>query len=453
MFSKIKISLIVILLALVASCGKNDGVAGKARVLFSSVVAGAQHTCATMADSRVTCWGFNGYGQLGLGHEDNVGDDETDFRRTDIYVNLGAGRTATQLSLGYWHTCALLDNSTVKCWGNNDWGQLGQGNFTHLGDDASEVGDGLPAVSLGTGRTAKAISVGADHSCAILDNDSLKCWGYNLDGQLGLGDTTFHGDNSNEMGDNLAVVNLGVGRTAKAVATGPLNTCAILDNNALKCWGDNSQGQLGQGNTTAVGTSAAGEIAALTAINLGTGRYAVSVTVGLYHACAILDNGALKCWGNGQQGQLGLGSTAVLGDGGGEMGDALTAVNLGTGRTAISVHAQNFSTCALLDNGTVKCWGYNVYGNLGQGSVAYLGDNGSEMGDNLSPVSLGTSRTATSLTTGQHHACVLLDNFFVKCWGQNQVAQLGLGDTINRGDDSGEMGDNLPAVNEQNLHN
>ena len=122
-------------------------------------------------------------------------------------VNLGTGRTATAISAGYEHTCALLDNASVKCWGRNDYGQLGIDNTNDIGDDSGEM-DVLPTVNLGTGRTATAIAAGLRHSCALLDNASVKCWGHNYYGQLGIGNTTHMGDGSGEMGDNLNAIDL-----------------------------------------------------------------------------------------------------------------------------------------------------------------------------------------------------------------------------------------------------
>jgi len=184
----------------------------------------------------------------------------------------------------------------------------------------------------------------------------------------------------------------------------------------------------------------------LAAIDLGSGRTATDITTGGEHTCALLDNASVKCWGSGGSGQLGYGNTNNIGDGSGEMGDNLTVVDLGTGRTATAISAGSSHTCALLDNSAVKCWGWYGFGSLGQGSTDNLGDGSSEMGDNLTAVDLGTGRTATAISVGQYHTCALLDNSAVKCWGWNSSGQLGQGITSSLGDASGEMGDNLPAI-------
>jgi alpha-tubulin suppressor-like RCC1 family protein len=187
------------------------------------------------------------YGQLGLGDATLRGDSSGQMGDALPTVNLGTGRTALAVAAGEQHTCALLDDGSVKCWGYNSYGQLGQGDTVTRGISASTIGDQLPPVALGTGRTAKSIAAGTYLTCAILDDDSLKCWGYNYQGGLGIGDTATRGDGANEMGNFLPAVSLGTGRTAKSVAIGSAHTCALLDNEVLKCWGSNSYGQLGLG--------------------------------------------------------------------------------------------------------------------------------------------------------------------------------------------------------------
>ncbi|MFM8529029.1 MAG: fibronectin type III domain-containing protein, partial [Ilumatobacteraceae bacterium] len=472
---------------------------------------GGTQTCALLDNDRVKCWGQNSAGQLGYGNIDLRGDQTSDMGDNLPFVDLGSGRTVTALSSGTSHICTILDNGRVKCWGFNSGGALGYGDTVARGDGSNEMGDNLPYVDLGTGRTAVAVSAGFLHSCAILDNGRGTCWGSNTNGELGYGDTVARGDGSTEMGDNLPYVDLGTGRTAVAVTAGELDTCAILDNGAVKCWGSNSSGQLGLGDTNDRGDGA-GEMATLPTVDLGTGRTAVQVSLGPGQTCAVLDNGTAKCWGKGSYGQLGYDSTNVRGDASGEMGNTLPTINLGAGRTARSISTGFEATCATLDdqtvkcwgrngagelgNGTkeggvfgdaaqgdnagemaalpvvdlgstydivaidafdrtrcglfasgrVKCWGNNNWGQLGLGDVASRGDGPGEMGDSLPFVDLGTGRTAKSIAVGERHACALLDNGTVKCWGYGLYGQLGLGDNNDRSDGPGEMGDNLPAV-------
>ena len=411
--------------------------------------AGTEHTCTILENSSVKCWGANTYGQLGLGDTNSRGDAGSEMGANLETVDLGTGRTAKAIAASWYGTCAILDNSSIKCWGRNNDGQLGLGDTNNRGDGADEMGDNLDTVDLGSGRTATAIAGGGEHYCAILDNASIKCWGWNNKGQLGIGSTDDRGDGADEMGDNLSPIDLGTGRTATAIAAGGYHSCAILDNAAVKCWGRNNRGQLGLGDMINRGDGDdMGDN--LNAVDLGTGRTAVSITAGALHTCALLDDYSVKCWGDSSYGQMGTGKTFNLGDGAGEMGDSLTAIDLGSGRTATAI-AASLATCAVLDNSSIKCWGANTFGQLGLGDTTMRGntvqgDGSSQMGDNLPSIDLGTGRTARGVITGNYHTCTIMDNSSIKCWGKNNSGQLGIGDTNNRGDASGEMGDNLPSI-------
>ena len=170
--------------------------------------------------------------------------------------------------------------------------------------------------------------------------------------------------------------------------------CAILDNHDLKCWGYNAYGQLGYGDTNNRGDAANEMGNYLKAVDLGSDRYALLAAPGYQHTCALLDDSSVKCWGYNGHGNLGLGHTTQLGDGAGEMGDSLPTVDVGSSRYAVSIGASHYHTCVLLDDGSIKCWGYNPYGNLGYGHASNLGDGAGEMGDSLLAVDLGSNRYA-----------------------------------------------------------
>jgi alpha-tubulin suppressor-like RCC1 family protein len=248
------------------------------------------------------------------------------------------------------------------------------------------MGDSLTAVDLGTGRTAKAIAAGYQHTCVILDNESVKCWGLNDKGQLGIGSNSGSnvkmGDGSGEMGDSLPAVDLGSGRTAKAISAGYQHTCVILDNASVNCWGNGLNGQLGRGENKTEKRPKSDPI------DLGSGRNAKAIVTGNSHTCVMLDNSSTKCWGYNASGQLGLGDTINLGDGSNEMGDSLLSIDLGTGKTTRAISAGDSHTCSILDNSSIKCWGANASGQLGLGHTNNRGDNSSEMGDNLPVISL-----------------------------------------------------------------
>ena len=231
----------------------------------------------------------------------------------------------------------------MKCWGfNSSMGELGLGDSESRGDDPNEMGDNLPVLDFGTGRTATSVTSGFGFACALLDDGHVKCWGQNVAGFLGIGDTDARGGYPNQMGDNLPAVNLGAGRTVRSIASGNA-TCAILDDGSVKCWGPGASGMLGLGDTLLRGDEP-GEIGDdLPTVNLGTGRTAKSLAAGFLTFCAILDDDSPEMLGRQWSGQLGLGDKEDRGDGPNEMGDSLPAVNLGTGRTAKSVAARQWA--------------------------------------------------------------------------------------------------------------
>ncbi|XRB08750.1 EGF-like domain-containing protein [Pycnococcus provasolii] len=419
---------------------------------------GHAFTCRVLSNNKAKCWGNNGNGQLGYGDTIQRGDLPNTMGDNLPYVDVGTGRTVKQITAGSAQMCALLDNDKAKCWGYNYNGELGYGDTNRRGDGPNEMGENLPYVDVGTGRTVKQISAGSSHMCALLDNDQVKCWGVNGNGQLGYGDTMQRGDGPNEMGDNLPYVDVGTGRTVKQISVSGSHTCAILDDDKVKCWGYNYVGQLGYGDTTTRGDGPNEMGDNLPYVDLGTGRTAKQIEVSSGHTCAILDNDKLKCWGWNGGGALGIGESSGTypnynnrGDGPNEMGDNLPYVDVGTGRMVKQISLDQH-TCAILDNDKVKCWGRNWEGQLGYGDKNDRGELPNSMGDSLPYVDLGTGRTAVAIgiayCPGSAHTCAILDNDAMKCWGGGSynIGQLGYGDTIFRGDGPNEMGDNLPYV-------
>lgn len=435
------------LVGVAPGAGAEGNEAAEARAPFPAVALGSVHSCAIVGDGALHCWGLNTSGQLGQGDVTNRGNEPDELGSALLPVDLGTGRRAVAVTAGFAHTCALLDDRSVKCWGNDDSGQLGLGDTARRGDGPGEMGDALPAVDLGPGRTAIAVSAGNAHTCVVRDDGKVACWGGNQSGQLGIGSTTDRGDGPGEMGTSLRTVSLGSGRRAVAVSAGGIHTCALLDDGSVKCWGWNHSGQLGVGDAADRG-DAPGEMGdALPAVALGTGRTATAVSAGLSHTCALLDDGSVKCWGAGGQGRLGSGDQVTRGDGPGELGDRLPAVRLGAGRTATSISASTSGhDCAVLDDRSVRCWGADAQGQLGLGTTETIGDGPGEMGDALPPVPLGAGRHAVAVTTGIEHTCAVLDDGRLRCWGKNDTGQLGIGDTATRGDGAGELGDALPTV-------
>ena len=358
-----------------------------------------------------------------------------------VYVNgrvPSRAQSGMQITTGLSHSCAILTDGAVKCWGYNTNGELGLGDTASRGTDSNDMGANLPVIDLGSGSdgvkyTAKAVSAGDAHTCAILNDDSLKCWGLNASGQLGIGNLLSQGDARNEMGNFLPKVNLGTGKTAKLVSAGVSHTCAILNDDSLKCWGANASGQLGYGNNVALTSPNA------TSIAFDAGRTVRAVSAGISHSCVILDDASVHCWGNNASGQLGLENDTNVN------APISTAVNLGKDQTevpitAVQLNSRGDHSCAILTDGSVKCWGNNVNGQLGQNtdlsSLPTIGKYVDQMGNNLPAIFLGEGRTAIAVTTSNlaqsgssyfGNTCVILDDYTVKCWGANAMFQLGRG--------------------------
>ncbi len=422
--------------------GCNSNCRSEAKIVAStrsSLDVGYAHVCFIDEETvQLKCWGRNNLGQLGLGTTANVGDGVGTTVALAETINVGMGLSTEMVVAGgdegSASTCVITNKNEVKCFGDNGFGQLGQGNTSNLGDAPSELGNNLSIVELGSGRTAMDIDSGARHQCALLDNGDVKCWGFNDAGQLGQGNTNTLGDEANEMGASITSVALGA--DAKTIALGAKHSCVIMANKSVKCWGLNANGQLGQDHKNNLGDNPE-EISLLAEVNLGVGRTAKAIAAGAAHTCVLLDNGTVKCFGLNANGQLGQDHTLSLGDESGEMAN-IGPINLGIGRVATAITAGENYSCALLDNKSVKCWGENNFGQLGQNSITSLGDESGEMAT-LAPINLGAGRLATKIAAGGSTTCALLDDNSLKCWGKNSYGQLGQGDTSDMGDGAGEM--------------
>jgi alpha-tubulin suppressor-like RCC1 family protein len=380
---------------------------------------GVGHTCAILGNGTVRCWGLAGQGQLGYGNTTNVGEAQSPGSVGP--VDLGTGRTAVALATRSAHTCVILDNGSVKCWGQSTSGALGYGNTNTIGDN--ETPGSVGPVDLGAGRTAIGISAGEGFTCALLDNGTVRCWGTNNFGDLGYGNTTDIGDN--ESPATAGPIDFGSGRTVRAIDSGNGFSCAILDVGSVKCWGYGGFGELGFGGTSAIGDNETP--ASMPTVDIGSGRTATAISAAGSHVCAILDTGAVRCWGKGDQGKLGYGNENNVG-----VPSSVGTVDLGPGRTAIAISNGSSHTCAILDNGTVRCWGDGSFGELGYGNANDIGDN--ETPGSVGPVDLGTGRTAVAISTGSNFTCALLDNGTTRCWGDASQGRLGYGNSTRIGD-------------------
>ena len=279
-------------------------------------------TDGTDNNGYLTCWGKNDFGQTG------TGQTVTELNEARQVI-LGAGRTAVSVKIGPNNICVILDNNALKCWGKNNFGQVGVGNTSNHSTPKS--------IDFGSEQTDE-IAVGGGHSCAVLTNGDLKCWGDRQYGKLGIGGTS---------PQEVASI-----KKPKSVKSGEEHSCAILQDNTLWCWGNNDRGRVGvsQGTDTTIPK----EVSLL-------GGEIKTIVVGMYNTCAILKGSELECWGRNHAGQVGAGDTD----------DHYTPqrVDLGSGRTARTVRIGLFNMCAILDDNSLKCWGDNQYGQVGDGNT------------------------------------------------------------------------------------
>src|SRR3989442_605769 len=297
----------------------------------TAVAGGGFHACMRLPDGTVQCWGRNNFGQLGNG-DGNLAD-------SSVPVAVRGLTTATRVVTGDSHTCALLGDGTVQCWGVGDSGQRGDGTFNNIST--------VPVAVVGLGN-AVAVAARGYHSCALLGDGTVWCWGRNVDGQLGNGTRASVDCSPGSCGSSTPVQVGGI-TGAAAVIAGGYHTCALFGDGTAQCWGRNDAGQLGDGTFTASST----------AVRVGGLTGAAAVTGGFYHTCALLGDGTVQCWGRNAEGQLGDGSSIGT--------RAPTRVIGITGALAVSGGFQH--TCALLSDGTVQCWGRNAAGQLGDGTT------------------------------------------------------------------------------------
>ena len=403
--------------------------AAEAQVIQNNTCVGSAHSCALSSDGTVRCWGENSDGQLGLGDTADRGDESGEMGADLPLVDLDG--LAAQIACGDKHTCALLNSGQIKCWGRNVAGQLGLGDTANRGDQPGEMGANLPTVAIGTVRTALKVVAGFDFTCVLLDTQNVKCWGANSFGQLGRGNTVAL------LSPPTSSIDLVQSNTVTDISAGYFHVCVVFQNKRAQCWGSNDAGALGYGDAFNRGDAANQMGANLPLIQLGANHEVEYIDAGASTSCAILASGVMKCWGLNDDGELGSAPSpgSFVGDNFGEMGDDLPAVDFGSSPTPVSVHLGNAQACTTFLDGSVKCYG----------DIPSLPS--SVPNDALPPVNLGTNLTVTSMDLKNQHACaVLTPDEAVKCWGLGAAGRLGTGDQTNRYHTGGGVGDNLAFV-------
>ena len=379
---------------------------------YVAVAAGELHTCGLTSADGVRCWGNNQYGQLGDGTSGAY-----DYNRPTPGDVIGLTSGVAAISAGFNFTCALLEGSGLKCWGQNGGGQLGDGTFIDRPTPVDVLGltSGVTAVAAGAGASA----------CALLDDTTVQCWGNNYLGQLG------NGTASNEDPPNI-YISVPAPVCADALCTGPLSgvvalalgsgdSCALVEDDVqtpgygVKCWGSLFYGEVANPGPDLQCGNLSGNYCATTPKDiLAFPSGVTAIAVASSHKCVLTADGGVKCWGGNFSGQLGNSTGNLV-----EL-TPLDVIGLATGVTRIA--AGLATTCAITNTGALKCWGGPILG------------HGDELAS-VHPVDVcadaacsGTFSDAIDVSVGSYfHTCAVTTAGFVKCWGYNLRGELGNG--------------------------
>jgi alpha-tubulin suppressor-like RCC1 family protein len=367
-----------------------------------------------------------------------------------------------QLTSGTSHHCALFDDGRAKCWGANDYGGLG-----HM-EARFSISREARFLAFDRRQKVRFIAAGNGYSCAILDDDTVRCWGFNGFGQVARPSNRYHFSKFGEVHELPGEITeeerefyqslgnrrefgfrgsdyppppnarrlvwenpsaLKIPATPVALSTGYDHACALLDNHAVYCWGT------------------LGGVSSFRPAKVPLEKAAVAVVSGHGFSCALAKEGDVYCWGSGSVGELGRGSNLPAAAWGKAPIAAADHVRLGTKVKATAITAGKYHACALTQDHRVKCWGYGLQGSTGSGSTKNLGDRAETAGDNLPYVNLGAlDVNAVQCGLGAHCCAVLSPTDTLRCWGTNHAGQLGRREGGNVGDKPGDMGEELPFV-------
>jgi len=366
---------------------------------FPTISAGENHSLAITENGDLYSWGYNLRGELGLG-DSGSGTN----RNTPTHVNAGY-RKYKAVAAGNMYSLAIAENGDLYAWGINDVGQLGLG-FTGSSSDANPT----PQHVSNGGRKYKAVVARQNHSLAIAENGDLYAWGYNADGCLGLGNSTSYNTPQH--------VNAGT-RKYKAIAAGNRHSLAIAENGDLYAWGNNSGGQIGQGNTTQQTYTSPQPV------SVGVRKYKAIAGGGWGnshhegHSLAIAENGDLYSWGYNTIGELGLGYTSP----GTSPVATVSHVSAGSRKYKALAGGREHSL-AIAANGDLYSWGYNQFGQLG------LGVTGGTY--NVPQHVSNSARKYITISAGSRHNLAIAEDASLYSWGTNGLGQLGLNDNNDR---------------------
>jgi alpha-tubulin suppressor-like RCC1 family protein len=392
----------------------------------TSLSSGTGFSCAVTQDHAAVCWGLDTLGQLGTGSDTAPeicgGGGSTEYECSRVPVQV-AGLTSgvEKVDAGEEHACALLTGGGVKCWGRNDFGQLGSGDVgpeTCATPSFPRMCSNTPVDVFGLSSGVEDIDAGGNHTCALMTGGGMKCWGANDLGQLGATSTGDCGIECSTKPIDVTGLTSGV----QDISVGHGHTCAITDAGAAMCWGWNSRGQLGDGtqDDSAVPVQVAGLTSGVT-----------QIAADFVHSCALVSGGT-KCWGDNRDGQLAKANhdNSTCTPQGTDDCFSTTPINVSASGTML---ATGESYTCVGGGAGIKCWGKNYAGALGNGIT---GPDTCKSGVmcSISPVSVvGLAGNVIALAPGGGHNCALLEGGGVQCWGGN-----GYGDTGNGTDGNNE---------------
>lgn len=324
-----------------------------------SVSHGTTHTCALTDTGTVQCWGYGGYGRTGQGNTLTIGNDEPVTAANSI---VPLGEPVIGLSAGATHTCAVTVSGALRCWGDNANGQLGLGHVNYIGDDEALTPENS---TVPLGETAVAVALGNAYTCVLTGAGKVRCWGSGASGRTGLGMTNQIGDDEDITAANTTVPLAG---RAVALSAGRAHTCAVIVDGTVQCWGYGGDGRHGLGHANSIGDN---ETLTVGNSRVPIPEKVIAVSAGNLNTCVLTVGGAIRCWGANGEGQLGLGNTQALGDD----EPVASVGPIGLGGKAIAVSSGNEHACATMETGVLRCWGRNNAGQLGQGNTMVIGDN------------------------------------------------------------------------------
>ena len=360
----------------------------------------SSHACAIKSNHSLYCWGYNYNGQLGDGTINS--QDHRTMRENPTHITNNLTEGVKSVSTGGGFTCVITILEQIKCWGNNKYLQLG-----------NNLGTSVPMatypVNFSSSAKPIAVDTGSEFACALLGDNTVNCWGRGDSGQLGDGNSS-----SSSLHPMVAkqVKYNGLPLNATSIGVGNEHACASIQNGSLVCWGENSEGRLGDGTEQDSNVP-------INVGDFGANDSIRKISLGAQHSCVLTEKGHIYCWGWNDLGTLGIGSNDQQGP---LVPTKLSSFN--ESNPAMDLSSGGMHVCALLLNNSVVCWGEGMDGQLGD----------TEEQNRISPTivnNLDNSSEIISLATGDRFSCAMYDNGNLSCWGRNINGRLGIqGDTI-----------------------